>query len=127
MLTVKEKFKKWGFRGRIPYADRYDKEGRLQISWMCSLHYYFHRDKPNYVGCPFQIQFKGAEPGDQAQCFQAVCGKEYHNHDFQEAVPFDETNTILDAFRGRGRKPGETFGVFKQKRAVKAETFRVKK
>jgi hypothetical protein len=42
-------------------------------------------------------------------------------------VPFDETNTILDAFRGRGRKPGETFGVFKQKRAVKAETFRVKK
>jgi len=29
MLTVKEKFKKWGFRGRIPYADRYDKEGRL--------------------------------------------------------------------------------------------------
>ena len=26
---VKQKFMKWGCRGRIPYADRFDKEGRL--------------------------------------------------------------------------------------------------
>lgn len=53
LQTVKDYFKLWGCRGRIPYADRFDKQGKLQITWMCSLHYYFHRDIPNYVGCPF--------------------------------------------------------------------------
>jgi hypothetical protein len=27
--TIKQTFKQMGFRGRIPYADRYDKEGKL--------------------------------------------------------------------------------------------------
>ena len=29
MKVVKDTFKKWGIRGRIPYADRFDKEGLL--------------------------------------------------------------------------------------------------
>ena len=69
---------------------------------MCSLHYYFHRDKPNYQGCPFQIQFKGVEPGD-AKSFKAVCGTEYHNHDFETAVQYEEEKALLSRFKGRGR------------------------
>lgn len=101
--TIKQTFKQMGFRGRIPYADRYDKEGKLQITWMCHLHYYFHRDVPNYVGCPFQIQWKGSQPGD-CTSFQAVNGIEYHTHEFETGVQYSEKKALLQPNQGRGRK-----------------------
>jgi hypothetical protein len=52
---IKAKFLTWGFRGRLPYADRIDKSGRLQLTWMCTHNKFFHRDDAHHIGCPFKV------------------------------------------------------------------------
>jgi len=48
----------------MPYADRFDKKGRLQLTWMCTYNKFFHRDDPTFIGCPFKVQFRSTQSGD---------------------------------------------------------------
>ena len=52
------------FRVRIPYADRFDRDGYLQLTFMCSLATFFHRKKENHVGCPFRLVYKATDTRD---------------------------------------------------------------
>lgn len=46
--------------------------------------------------------------GENPTLWRAICGKEYHNHDFTAAVVYSESEALIDSFRGKGRQKGET-------------------
>ena len=67
------------FRVRIPYADRFDKEGYLQLTFMCSMSTFFHRKRENFIGCPFRLVYKATDVREILS-FKIFSTCDIHNH-----------------------------------------------
>ena len=73
------------FRVRIPYADRFDRDGFLQLTFMCSMSNFFHRKRENFVGCPFRLVYKATDH-KEIRSFKMFHMCEHHNHLISQGI-----------------------------------------
>ena len=81
---VKEMSVDRDFRVRIPYSDRFDRDGILQLTFMCSMASFFHRKRENFIGCPFRLVYKATDTNIHAFKLFHVC--EHHNHTLRDGI-----------------------------------------
>ena len=67
-----------GFELKLPAADRFDKEGRLQLTFVCTMASCFHRSKPNFVGCDFKLIYKST--CEKVKAFRLTQFNDCHCH-----------------------------------------------
>ena len=79
IAKVKELCVDRDFRVRIPYADRFDRDGFLQLTFMCSMSTFFHRKRENFIGCPFRLVYKATDVRE-IRSFKMFHMCDHHNH-----------------------------------------------
>jgi len=67
-----------GFKVRTPYADRFDKQGMLQITFLCAMAHFFHRNKPGFHGCDFRLVYKATN--EKVKSFKLSHYNDEHCH-----------------------------------------------
>jgi len=78
------------FRVRIPYADRFDRDGRLQLTFMCSMSSFFHRKKENFLGCPYRMVYKATDTKD-IKAFKMSHFTNHHNHHIKGGIDVESS------------------------------------
>ena len=98
---IKEMSQERNFRVGMPYADRFDRTGRLQLTFMCTLAHTFHRaeyKEKQISGCPFRLVYKATE-ATEVNAFELTGGEPGHNHKLEGGREVDRALYLDNIFK----------------------------